>query len=655
MKKISFNIKLFCIISIFGIILSSCSDFLDVVPDNVLQYEDLFSSRQRALSALVMAYDGTPYDNRNGMPWTLGDEWVVSNPQTDLVRTEIMGNSIMRGNQSSLSPLLSTWTGSNYKRGLYGVIRDCDMFILNVDAIPDMTAEEKTDWKAQAKFMKAYYMFTLVKCYGPIVIPKIVDPNALHEDLYLPRSKVEDCFDYIIKLLDEAIPDLRGRAGYNELGLVDKVTAASIKARVLLYRASPFFNGNSEYYSNFLDHDEEPFFSMTYDNEKWKAAADAADEAIRICEENGIQIYKFDERPYEYDSVAVRENPDKLKTLYDLRMRIVERWNDEIIWGTTRLTTVNMSSLACIKKPAAYGGPAPAYDGLGYGGASYQVMERYYTEHGLTLDEDRNVAPNSLHDIVTTPDENTPEYKSMQGFMQPGVPTVNMYVGREPRFYADLGITGGYYRSHQVRINTTMFAGTDGGYDPAIHGSLYNPTGIAIQKNVHPESYFAGGLQSQVVAPYPLIRMAELYLIKAEALNEYSGPSQEVYDAINVIRERAGIPKVEESYSNTEWVNDEAKDKHLTKEGMREIVLRERANEFAFEAAHYFFDMQRWKRSVIEFSKPIWGWNFQGTNPPSFFTQRMIQGRKWSITDCLWPIDDAEMEKNILLIQNPGW
>jgi len=121
------------------------------------------------------------------------------------------------------------------------------------------------------------------------------------------------------------------------------------------------------------------------------------------------------------------------------------------------------------------------------------------------------------------------------------------------------------------------------------------------------------------------------------------------------VRRRAGIPDVEVAYSNPEWVTDEALNKHLTQEGLREIILRERANEFAFEGAHRFYDMQRWKRSIVEFSRPIYGWNYLGTNATSFFTQTIVQNRQWSITDCLWPIDKVEIDKNANLVQNPGW
>ena len=660
MNKFFFNKKSKISASIYAMLAlalcaPSCSDFLDIMPDNVLQYEDIFSSQKQAMNALATCYIYIPFDIRSHGYDALGDDWAIVNPVTNTNRGDVGATSIMTGKQSATNTLISVWTGHNSSACLYDLVRDCDLLILNVDRVPDMTAETKADWKAQAKFLKAYYMFRLVEQYGPVVIPKVVDAGELNSDMFLYRSKVEDCFDYILDLMDEAIPYLRGKAAVNDLGMVDQVAAKSMKARMLLRRASPFFNGNSEYYGNFKDHNDEHFFSQTEDREKWKAAADAAQDALDACERYGFELYHFKGRPYDFDAADFAVNPDKMQTLYDLRFRIAERWNEEIIWSGGRVSSANMARAACIKKPATYGGLAPANYGEGFAGASYQAMERYYTEHGLPLDEDRTIGNMSeLHEIVTTPDENSPEYPQLAGYMQPGVPVVKMYLNREPRFYADLGITGGYYRAHQVRINTMMFQNADGGYNVGVDGDRMNPTGIAVQKNIHPESYFVD-LTTYVWPSYPIVRVADLYLMKAEALNEYYGPSQEVYDAINEVRRRAGIPDVEESYANPEWVTDEALNKHLTQEGMREIILRERANEFAFEFGHRFWDMQRWKRSVSEFSRPISGWNYLGANANSFFNQTIVQGRKWKITDCLWPIDNREMDRNARLIQNPGW
>jgi len=634
----------------------SCSNFLDVVPDNIFQYEDLFTSQEQAYNALITLFYAVPVDHRDFLPWTMGDECCAIGSIIDENRNLVQGASIMRGNQSVSSTLISYWTGTNsiIDTPLWVIIRECDRFIQNVESIPDMTSEGKADWKAQAKFLKAYYLFMMVKMYGPVIIPQNFNEGDLNSDLFQTRSKVEDCFDYILNLLDEAIPYLKGKREKAFLGQPDQVTAKAIKARVLLQRASPFYNGNSEYYDNFFDHNGEHFFAQTEDREKWKDAADAAQDALDACAHYGFNMYYFDGRPYDFDMTDYSLNTDRMKALYNLRFRITERWNEEIIWGYTRPTqSGQMSNAALIRKPEGYGGPAATYDGAGWIQSSYQAMERFYTENGLPLVEDRNVNRNALHEIVKTPESYSPEYDSMRGLMQPGATTINMYMRREPRFYSDLFVTGGYCRSHQVRIRTEMYYNAAGGHTDMM-GSWVASTGIGIQKLFHPEAYNTS-LHTQMLAPYPIMRVSDLWLMKAEAMNEYYGPSQEVYDAINQVRRRAGIPDVEDSYSNPEWVTDEAFEKHKYKEGMREIILRERANEFAFEFAHRFWDMQRWKRSIDEFSRPVYGWNNMGTNADFFFNHQIIQGRKWSMTDCLWPIEKMAMERNAKLIQNPGW
>jgi hypothetical protein len=205
-----------------------------------------------------------------------------------------------------------------------------------------------------------------------------------------------------------------------------------------------------------------------------------------------------------------------------------------------------------------------------------------------------------------------------------------------------------------VRISTLMFAGTAGGYMAAIQGSWANRTGIAVQKIVHPESIYSGSASTLIIYAWPYIRVADLYLMKAEAMNEYYGPSQEVYDALNMIRARAGIPNIEDAYTG-EFVRDEARNKHLDQNHLRDIILRERNIEFAYESGMRFWDMLRTKRAVSEFSNPAWGWNYLGTTAATFFDLRVVQARKWSITDCLWPIHIKEINANATLIQNPGW
>ena len=130
--------------------------------------------------------------------------------------------------------------------------------------------------------MKAYLYFELVRRYGPIVlVPENLPADADIQTLQLPRMHVDTCFNTIVTLLDEAIEYLP--AGNiresDEFYTFAEEAAYALKARVLLYAASPLFNGNA-FYSDFKGKNGEVLFSTTYDKEKWRLAAEAADKAV---------------------------------------------------------------------------------------------------------------------------------------------------------------------------------------------------------------------------------------------------------------------------------------------------------------------------------------------------------------------------------------
>ncbi|MDR1887759.1 MAG: RagB/SusD family nutrient uptake outer membrane protein [Prevotellaceae bacterium] len=638
-------------------VLPSCSDYLNVVPDNTLTLADIFSVKEEAYNALSKIYSYMPADHdTHATTWSLGDEYIG--------RLDMNGNGelrairIMRGLQSVSSPVLGTWSGTEGGKKLYEAIRQTNVFIENIDRVADMNDTEKADWKAQAKFLKAYYHFLLLQKYGPIVISdRLVSPDTPPQELFVFRSKVEDCFDYIIGLVNEAIPDLKERASANDLGSVDKIAAMAIRARILFFRASPFYNGNREYFGDFYDFDGEPFFSATYDREKWKAAVDAIEEAITVALDNGKDLYAYEKEPYLYDRDNFEDNEERMKTFYDLRMMIVDPWNRELLWGNSNINFGSDGGLAQstnIRLPAGYieGGQVNVTSySWQWMSATFKMLERYYTENGLPIDEDLTFDRGKMFNIVYLPGIEDPMYYRMSGLMQPGVETINLYLNRELRFYAHLGFTGGYWRGHITRINTMMYADKDGGLT-STSSTDYFCTGIGIKKFVHPEST-SGNWTRQIRYPYPIIRLADLYLMKAEALNEYlDAPTQEVWDAVNIVRRRAGIPNVETVWSDPNLAK--TPDRHKTKDGMRDIILHERGVELAFEGSR-FWDMLRHKRAASEFSTPVWGWTHTGINAETFFIREVKQSRKFTITDCLWPISIDEMNTNANLKQNPGW
>jgi hypothetical protein len=651
MKKLLNCIKILVIACSF----SSCSGYLDIVPDNTVTLDDLFLQRATAYNALAKIYSYLPDDwHYDRSSWFLGDEWLG---RQDVVNDDyIRGIRIMRGYQTTGAPHLGLWSGTGTGTAMYKAMRDANMFLEHINEVPDMNSGEKADWSAQVKFLKAYYTFLLLRQYGPIVlIENSPSSSALSEEFYVPRSKIDDCFDFIIKLMDEAIPDLNLRAATVDLGQIDQIAATAIKARVLLYRASPFYNGNSTYFFDFLDHDGQPFFPQEYKKEKWKDALDAIEEAIKIAEDNGVELYHFTKPIYAYDVEDFALNRENMQRIYDLRFVVVDPWNRELIWGDSNVERTVTNSIAAgstLRLPSGYFSPGATANSTSMSFqslcATSQMVERYYTENGLPLDEDPAFDQSTALDIVRTPEAISPAYAPLRGIMQPDVETINLYLKREPRFYANLGITGGYWRAHQTKIFTKMFRNTDGGRTSA-SGTDFYCTGVGVKKIQHPEST-SGNAVRLVQFPYPIIRLADLYLMKAEALNEYEGPSQKVYEAINKVRERAGIPKVEDAWKNAKIHPNY----HQDQNGLREIILRERSIEFAFEG-HRFWDMLRHNRAPSEFSAPLWGWDPDGTTAETFFTLQIKQARSFTVKDCLWPITVDELNTNSKLIQNPGW
>jgi hypothetical protein len=651
MKQLVKYIRILAIACIF----SSCGEYLDIVPDNTATLNDLFLQKETAYNALAKMYSYLPDDwHYDRSSWMLGDEWLgrMDLPNDDYIR----GIRIMRGFQTAGNPHLGLWSGTGTAPALYKAMRDASIFLDHINDVPDMNAVEKADWAAQVKVLKAYYTFLLLRQYGPIVlIEDSPGSSAPSEEFYLPRRKIDDCFDFIIRLMDEAIPDLKLRASTIDLGQIDRVAAAALKARVLLYRASPFYNGNSEYFFDFLDHDGQPFFPQEYKKEKWKDALDAINEAIKLAEDNGVELYRYSKPIYAFDVEDYAANPEKLQQIYDLRFVVTDPWNKELIWGDSnveRSVTNSIATGTTLRLPAGYYSPGSSVNSTSFSFqslcATSQMVERYYTKNGLPIDEDPDFDQNAALDIVRTPDVTAPEYTPLRGIMQPDVETINLYLKREPRFYANLAVTGGYWRAHQTKIFTKMFRNSDGGRTSTSNTDFYC-TGVGVKKIQHPEST-SGNAVRLVLFPYPVIRLADLYLMKAEAQNEYEGPSQSVYDAINKVRDRAGIPHVEDAWKKAKIHPNY----HTEQDGLKEIILRERSIELAFEG-HRFWDMIRHKRAPSEFSAPLWGWNPDGTNAETFFELQIKQARSFTVKDCLWPITVDELNTNSNLIQNPGW
>lgn len=202
---------------------------------------------------------------------------------------------IARGEQNVVNPFVNYWDGLQGALPLFRGIRECNIFLENIDRVPDMNYDEKNKWKSEVKFLKAYFHFWLLRMYGPIPITDENLPiSAGVEDVKVQRNTVDECFDYIANLIDEALPGLPPKieAITTEAGRIDKAIALSAKAYILVTAASPLFNGNTDY-SNFMDNENKPFFNSSYDPQKWQKAVVACERAIEFCDSRVIDYTNF--------------------------------------------------------------------------------------------------------------------------------------------------------------------------------------------------------------------------------------------------------------------------------------------------------------------------------------------------------------------------
>lgn len=624
------------------IALSGCSKFLDIVPDKTQEIELLFQRKDAAYTALATCYHYLP--QQDGVYSTHA---FASDELTTPIQQETPGVELMRGKQSTSNPLLAYWSGyqanGRSQESLYKGIRDCNTFIENIHLVQDMSDDEKKEWKAEVIFLKAYYHFLLLTQYGPIpIVDKNLAISADVDEVRVKRNKVEEVIDYILNTIDLAAADLPVRVtSSNNLGRVDRLIAFSIKSKVLLYAASPLFNGNSEFYETFTNQEGKKFFNTIYEAEKWKLAADAAKEAIELALSNGLALYEYNDIVPNFD-VEDFQN-DEVKALYNYRYMFTDKWNRELIWGNS--DPVNNGEWWTLQAAAMMINPeaSSSYGAWQWVSPTLEIAETYYTKNGLPIDEDLSFNYDRRYNLTIIP-----ESESLHA--QVGEVTANLHLNREPRFYASIGFDRGIYRTWGEKWDLKMRKGDEHGRRAQTND--YVITGYALKKICHPSSE-GDDYNKLIDYPWPIIRLAELYLNLAEASNEYYGPTAEVYEALNLIRARSGVPSVEDSWGNADLAK--TVNKHQDKDGLREIIQQERMIELAFEGQRYY-DIRRWKLAGKYFNKPVTGWSVDESAINKFYTVKNVGQRSFlTPRDYLFPIKLNEIIVNSNLVQNPGW
>ncbi|MCH5597571.1 RagB/SusD family nutrient uptake outer membrane protein [Niabella ginsengisoli] len=619
------------------IVSASCKKFLDIIPDNIATIENAFALRKEAEKYLFTCYSYLPASGNvgNNPGLSAGDELHLVYPLSTS-----NGYEIARGNQNVTDPYLNYWEGRLGGKDLYGGIRDCNIFLENVGRVPDLSIEERNRWIAEVKFLKAYYHFYLLRMYGPIPIIKEnlpVDGDPQLAKVY--RDPVDTCFNYIVQLIDEAKNDLPLIISdpVNELGRITQPIAYTLKARVLVTAASPLFNGNTDY-TNLKDNRGTVLFNTTFDPVKWKTAETACKEAVDICHSIDMKLYEFEPTRNEEGF------SDTTKLQLNIRNSVNARWNSEIIWGNTNSTTTTLQQQSI---PRGLD-PARRDDNTqtsGRYGIPLKLVELFYSQNGVPINEDKTWNYNNRYNLRAGT-------SSEKFYISNNYVTSAINFDREPRFYASLAFDGGVWLGQGKPESSPLVLQSKYGQSAAgVFANIISVTGYYPKKYVHYEDVIsASNVLSIQNYPWPEMRLSDLYLLYAEAINENQGPVEEALTYLNLIRERAGIPSVQEAWSQHS-TNPSA---YTTKIGLRDIIHRERTIELALEGSRYW-DLKRWKTAITELNKPITGWTLPQSSAQGYYQIQNVFIQRFTNKDYFWPIRSSAIEINRNLVQNLGW
>ena len=482
---------------------------------------------------------------------------------------------------------------------LYKNIRSCNIFFENVEEY-ELQGDEIDRLKGEVHYLRGYFYFRLMSLYGGVpLIDRAYTPS---DELLVSRNTLEETVNFIVDDLDAAasiLPTLTDKAR------ASKGAALALKSRVLLYAASDLFNSSVSWSPGYAN-PELVSYTQGDRRTRWNNAKTAA-QAVMDLDVYGLYgkaaYSNVEEAANNYALIFLNDGTDEdiLLTYYD---------------------NVNHSS-SDFQCPSV--GLFNSPNGFhGWGGN---------TQIGQFIDSFENIDGSKFN-------WNDPEQKA------------NPYQNRDPRFYANILYDGAKWRQRpddviasdpEGIVHTGFYEKADGSYTPGLdtrQGPIEDwngtYTGYYMRKFLDPAINHQYDKQK---LPYRQIRYAEILLNYVEACLEL-GEEDEAVRKLNLIRERAGMPDIPEGE---------------TGDILKERYRNERRIELCYEG-HRFFDIRRWMIApdVLKNAQGIDIRYPYGSNRPNYSVIE-VQDRAWNNKVYLLPILLDEINRNELLIQNPGY
>ncbi|TGY34984.1 RagB/SusD family nutrient uptake outer membrane protein [Bacteroides caecimuris] len=516
------------------------------------------------------------------------------------------------------------------KENCWEAIRAAWLFIENVDKVPDMEEAEKKRLIAEAKVIVASRYFDLFRHLGGL--PLIKETYDVQPSYELPRATVEETVNYMVNLLDEAAatPQLPWDLGTDDMnwqGRFTKASAMGLKCKILLFAASPLFNDDVPYCT------ESPQDAVTnhqvwygaYKPELWEQCWQACVDFFAELESKGYyeltQATEATIKGYRnaYNKAYfTRENNKEL-----LISTHVSRFGKFNSWDEWQYIFVNSGNGTVIT-----GGLTP----------TLEFMEMFPMSDGNPFRLDNTTNP-----FYTDNDYNKPI--------------------RDPRLYETMLVNGTQFGDHAAEL---WIGGRDNVNDTEKETGKY-ATGFGCYK------FYKEGINSlkDKYLQWPYLRLAEMYLIYAEALLQHKHDLTGAIEQVNKVRARVGLGDLAACNPSKSLTTDS--------DALLEEILRERACELGLEDVR-LFDMIRYKREDL-FKKQLHGlkiyrndgagntpWSGSTGNSstypkPTQFTYEafpLVNPSRawWSNFSPKWYLSafpPSEVNKNYGLTQNPGW
>lgn len=608
-------------------IMGACNkDFLDTKPLGEVDMEEVWKDPNLANAFVVEIYNGL---GNGGF-----DEQMLASLTDEAVFTHT-GRSINTVNEGSLSPTNPGWTHATYEwNSMYNRIRPCNVTIQNIGGT-DFTTALKERLKGEAHFMRAYFYQQLIRYYGGV--PIITKPYELNEDYSVDRNSWEDCVNFILKDCDTALTLLTGKA--KEKGRADALAVLALRARVLLYAASdlhdiPTAKAKSSVIAGYSKPELLGYVSGDR-TARWQAAKAAA-KAVLDQGGGGFKLnlaapVSEDEGRLNYISIAMG--------------------------GYSNASGLDKTAGTAELLFARYFSPDKNEDGQRQG--QFNGPNGYHDWAGNTpiglLVDDYEMSDGSRFSWSNTDHKKAP------------------YKNRDPRFYATILYDGADWKPRDIVSGNVDPANQiqTGQYDLIMNGALTNfkgldtrsstiedwngsRTGYYVRKFIDPDPAIVDNTSRQQV-PWPFFRYTEAVLNYVEACLAL-GEETEARLWLNRIRFRAGMPALTESG-----------------QALVERYRTERRIEMAFEEQRYH-DARRWMIPAETLGRKITFINVVGKFKPGKqlagtyrhdetiydYTYTPVvdqahENRTWNDKMYFRPIHRDEVNKNLKLVQNPGY